>query len=67
MVVFELGDSRRRVTVRPSGTEPKLKLYLQWFEDSKNPSDLAQVEADYQATQATIDTLASTLVAQFTA
>lgn len=31
-IVLEFGDRRRRITVRPSGTEPKLKLYVQWHE-----------------------------------
>ena len=35
VIVLEFGDSRRRITVRPSGTEPKLKLYVQWFEDAE--------------------------------
>lgn len=30
VVVLEFGDPRRRITVRPSGTEPKLKFYIQW-------------------------------------
>jgi phosphomannomutase len=35
VVVLELdGDRRRRISVRPSGTEPKLKFYMQWFEEA---------------------------------
>ncbi len=32
--VLEFGDTRRRMTIRPSGTEPILKFYNQWFEES---------------------------------
>lgn len=35
VVVLEFGDKRRRITVRPSGTEPKLKFYIQWYSDTK--------------------------------
>jgi phosphoglucomutase len=38
VVVLEFGDSRRRISVRPSGTEPKLKLYVQWYEDAEGDS-----------------------------
>lgn len=45
MLVFECGDSRRRITIRPSGTEPKLKFYMQWHEETVNPEeDYARVE-----------------------
>ncbi len=46
VVVLECGDSRRRVTVRPSGTEPKMKFYVQWYEqatDTKPAAVAAQV------------------------
>lgn len=33
VVVLEFdGDNRRRIAIRPSGTEPKMKLYVQWYE-----------------------------------
>lgn len=34
VIVFEFGDRRKRITVRPSGTEPNIKLYVQWYEDA---------------------------------
>jgi phosphoglucomutase len=44
VIVLELGDSRRRITVRPSGTEPKMKLYVQWYEEA-NDSHLGAIAA----------------------
>lgn len=34
VLVFS-NDYRRRITVRPSGTEPKIKLYIQWFNEAQ--------------------------------
>ncbi|TAH36663.1 phospho-sugar mutase [Candidatus Saccharibacteria bacterium] len=39
VVVLECGDTRRRITVRPSGTEPKLKFYVQWFTEPNGNVD----------------------------
>ena len=54
IIVLEFGDERRRITIRPSGTEPKLKLYVQWFEAAKSQ--------DRQAIEAQIDELDTMLV-----
>lgn len=43
VVVLEFGDPRRRITVRPSGTEPKLKFYIQWHVE---PSDNLRSQSD---------------------
>lgn len=47
VIVFEFGDTRRRVTVRPSGTEPKIKLYVQWY-DATDTQDIVTIEAQYE-------------------
>lgn len=37
------GDTRCRITVRPSGTEAKLKFYVQWYEDAQE-----DIESQYE-------------------
>lgn len=47
--VLELGDPRRRITIRPSGTEPKVKFYVQWFEEVRD-NELPAIAAQYEIT-----------------
>lgn len=62
VVVLEFGDTRRRVTIRPSGTEPKLKLYTQWYEEAES-TDRAQVGDQYSRLNDRIQILAKALEA----
>lgn len=54
VVVLELGDPRRRITVRPSGTEPKIKFYVQWYEDIED-SNLIAIDAQYTLTSRALE------------
>lgn len=56
VVVLEFGDSRRRVTIRPSGTEPKLKLYAQWFDEATD-----DIEEQYDETALYLEGIAKEL------
>lgn len=58
VIVLEFGDSRRRITIRPSGTEPKLKFYIQWFEEAENANT---TEAQYQRIYGQLEILSKTL------
>lgn len=50
VLVYEFGDERNRLTIRPSGTEPKIKLYLKRYEPVNPYADVqtqSQVMCDY--------------------
>jgi phosphoglucomutase len=50
VLVFN-GDYRRRITVRPSGTEPKIKLYIQWFEEARDDIEQQIVDTSESLSQ----------------
>ncbi len=54
VVVLELGDERRRITIRPSGTEPKIKFYVQWFEEVHDKDPIA-IDAQYIVTSQALE------------
>lgn len=60
VVVLEFGDKRRRITIRPSGTEPKMKFYVQWYADAET-TELAGVAAQYEVTAKELEGLSREL------
>lgn len=61
--VLEFGDTRRRITIRPSGTEPKIKFYIQWF-DSESSRVGAEVAQQYAETTQELEKLSRDLEKQ---
>lgn len=63
VVVLEFdAQPARRITVRPSGTEPKIKLYVQWHD-----APLDDVEAQYAALDTRLESIARSLEKDLTA
>lgn len=59
IIVLELdGDKRRRLTIRPSGTEPKIKVYSQWYEAANHD---VPIQSQYDAARAYLEGLGETL------
>lgn len=64
VLVFELGDTRRRITIRPSGTEPKLKFYIQWYQETNDGDTLVAINEHYQSVKQELAELSAALEAQ---
>ena len=64
VVTLELdSDERRQVTIRPSGTEPKLKFYVQWYDTVSEASGLpGQIETTENHLKALSQTLEGMLL-----
>lgn len=60
VLVLEFGDERRRITVRPSGTEPKIKFYVQWYVDTAS-QDPSEIEKQYDEVTAELEGLSRQL------
>lgn len=60
VVVLELGDERRRITVRPSGTEPKIKFYVQWHQEAQG-TELAAVKAQFDTSAKELEGISRSL------
>lgn len=58
VITLVFGDYRRRITIRPSGTEPKLKFYIQWFKESEG-----DVKKEYQEVRDLVENLGENLEA----
>lgn len=60
VVVLEFNnDERCRITVRPSGTEPKIKLYTQWYEPATD-----DIESQLETLEQKLINLSHTLEGQ---
>lgn len=44
--MLECGDSRRRISIRPSGTEPKLKLYAGYEEVTSKDFQSIEIQTE---------------------
>lgn len=60
VIVLEFGEHSRRITIRPSGTEPKLKLYVQWHQ-AVSQGNTDSIEAQYEQLQDELEGLAREL------
>jgi phosphoglucomutase len=56
--VLEFGDKSNRISIRPSGTEPKVKLYVQWRQIA---DELSDVESQYDQLGQKLDGLVNEL------